>query len=435
MILTTSELYLPKTLKVGYQYRDTKFEKKIGYVIYYDHTGKLRKETSWEHWRDKQIDSNEFENTPTEGFMIHSNIKDRWSQRQEYLSIYDPRGFEFEITIDNFIYIIQHCNIINTGIVGKLVYVWKGADLILMPTADNTTYSELSKLQQSLFAPKGQVLDLISNKPYIIKVGSTREKWYYLGTTKLINGEIGKSTTKLIFYDHGHKVCHACTKNDVLAAADSTNNLSEDILSDIWDRFQKSAYTADFWKHPENYIDHFEDSTAGKDLGLYMHHDYDNTYILLNDGIMYQIIVNQMFKPVKVYAHSINIDEQSPVYLIPVYDFSQVPFKKLNERLEVYKNIHNNNWMQKLLGYETNASAFINKQDKSNWILTKETYKDLWYNKIAEYITPDGYKSISLFHLIYNLSIDDLRVDDRNYYGRYAKKLTKDFDMFIPEKI
>lgn len=435
MILTTSELYLPKTLKVGYQYRDTKFEKKIGYVIYYDHTGKLRKETSWEHWRDKQIDSNEFENTPTEGFMIHSNIKDRWSQRQEYLSIYDPRGFEFEITIDNFIYIIQHCNIINTGIVGKLVYVWKGADLILMPTADNTTYSELSKLQQSLFAPKGQVLDLISNKPYIIKVGSTREKWYYLGTTKLINGEIGKSTTKLIFYDHGHKVCHACTKNDVLAAADSTNNLSEDILSDIWDRFQKSAYTADFWKHPENYIDHFEDSTAGKDLGLYMHHDYDNTYILLNDGIMYQIIVNQMFKPVKVYAHSINIDEQSPVYLIPVYDFSQVPFKKLNERLEVYKNIHNNNWMQKLLGYETNASAFINKQDKSNWILTKETYKDLWYNKIAEYITPDGYKSISLFHLIYNLSIDDLRVDDRNYYGRYVRKITKDLGMYIPEKI
>lgn len=435
MILTTSELYLPKTLKVGYQYRDTKFEKKIGYVIYYDHTGKLRKETSWENWRDKQIDSNEFENTPTEGFMIHSNIKDKWSQRQEYLSIYDPRGFEFEITIDNFIYIIQHCNIINTGIVGKLVYVWKGADLILMPTADNTTYSELSKLQQSLFAPKGQVLDLISNKPYIIKVGSTREKWYYLGTTKLINGEIGKSTTKLIFYDHGHKVCHACTKNDVLAAADSTNNLSEDILSDIWDRFQKSAYTADFWKHPENYIDHFEDSTAGKDLGLYMHHDYDNTYILLNDGIMYQIIVNQMFKPVKVYAHSINIDEQSPVYLIPVYDFSQVPFKKLNERLEVYKNIHNNNWMQKLLGYETNASAFINKQDKSNWILTKETYKDLWYNKIAEYITPDGYKSISLFHLIYNLSIDDLRVDDRNYYGRYVRKITKDLGMYIPEKI
>ena len=78
MILNTSELYLPKTLKVGYQYRDTKFEKKIGYVIYlYDHTGKLRKETSWENWRDKQIESNEFENIPTAGFMIHSNIKDR----------------------------------------------------------------------------------------------------------------------------------------------------------------------------------------------------------------------------------------------------------------------------------------------------------------------------------------------------------------------
>ena len=133
MLLTTSELYLPKTLKVGYNIEILNLKKKIGYVIYYDHTGKLRKETSWENWRDKQINSNEFENTPTEGFMIHSNIKDKWSQRQEYLSIYDPRGFEFEITIDNFIYIIQHCNIINTGIVGKLVYVWKGAELLLMP--------------------------------------------------------------------------------------------------------------------------------------------------------------------------------------------------------------------------------------------------------------------------------------------------------------
>lgn len=127
--------------------------------------------------------------------------------------------------------------------------------------------------------------------------------------------------------------------------------------------------------------------------------------------------------------------KKRPVYLIPVYDFSQVPFKKLNERLEVYKNIHNNNWIQKLLGYETNASAFINRQNKSNWILTITTYEDLWYNKIAEYVTPDGYKSISLFHLIYNLSIDDLRVDDRSYYGRYVKKITKDFDMHIPEKI
>lgn len=423
MLLTTSELYLPKTLKVGYQYRDTKFEKKIGYVIYYDHTGKLRKETSWENWRDKQIDSNEFENIPTEGFMIHSNIKDKWSQRQEYLSIYDPRGFEFEITIDNFIYIIQHCNIINMGIVGKLVYVWKGADLLLMPTADNTTYTELSKLQQSLFAPKDQALELIPNKPYIIKVGSTREKWYYLGTTKLINGEISKTTTKLIFYDHGHKVCHACVKSDVLLPSDSTNNLSEDILSDIWIRFQKSAYTADFWKHPENYIDHFEDSTAGKDLDLYMYHDYDNTYILLNDGIMYQIIYSQMFNSVNGYSYG--VDDRTPVYLIPIYDFSHVPFKKLTERLEFYKNIH--------MGYKPNISAFINKQDKSNWILTKETYKDLWNNKIAEYVTPDGYKSISLFHLIYKWCIKELRVDKTD--DMYYTKITKNFDMYIPEKI
>lgn len=433
MILNTSELYLPKTLKVGYQYRNKKFEKKLGYVIYYDHTGKLRKEISWENWRDKQINSNEFENTPTEGFMIHTNIKDKWSQRQEYLSIYDPRGFEFEITIDNFIYIIQHCNIINTGIVGKLVYVWKGPELLLMPIADNTTYTELSNLQQSLFAPKDKSLELIPNKPYIIKNGSRREKWYYLGTTKLINGEIGKYTTKLIFYDHGHKVCHACTKGDVLTTKVSNNNLSEDILSDIWIRFQKSAYTADFWKHPENYIDHFEDSTIGKDSNFYMTHDYDNTYILLNDGIMYQIIYYRMFNCVKGYSYSYDVDDRSPVYLIPVYDFSQVPFKKLNERLEVYKNIHTDNWIKKWSGYKTDVFNFIDKQDKSNWILTKATYKDLWYNKIAEYVTPDGYKSISLFDLIYKWCIKDLRVDETN--DMYHAKIIKNFDMYIPEKI
>ena len=54
------QLYIPKKINVGYQKREDTYTKKLGYVIYYDDKGVLRKEQSWKNWRDKSIKNEEF---------------------------------------------------------------------------------------------------------------------------------------------------------------------------------------------------------------------------------------------------------------------------------------------------------------------------------------------------------------------------------------
>ena len=66
-----NQLFIPSRIKVGFQERSDTYTKKLGYVIYYDQKGTLRKERSWESWRNKSIEPVEFDNTPTEGFVLN----------------------------------------------------------------------------------------------------------------------------------------------------------------------------------------------------------------------------------------------------------------------------------------------------------------------------------------------------------------------------
>ena len=68
-----TQLYIPKKIKVGYQSRSDTYTKKLAYIIYYDDKGVLRKERSWEGWRDKKIAAEEFDNVPTSGFVLHKD--------------------------------------------------------------------------------------------------------------------------------------------------------------------------------------------------------------------------------------------------------------------------------------------------------------------------------------------------------------------------
>lgn len=47
------KLYIPKKLNVGFQLRSDTYTGKLGYIIYWDDKGKLRKENSWQSWRHK----------------------------------------------------------------------------------------------------------------------------------------------------------------------------------------------------------------------------------------------------------------------------------------------------------------------------------------------------------------------------------------------
>lgn len=167
------QLFIPEKIKVGYQERDDTYTKRLGYVIYYDSKGKLRKETSWKSWcqledtyqddyvRDykgvaqkdssgkykmkktlyhKGLGFNDYPNIPTEGFVLNKDVGgvrnswSSWNQRTEKVRVFDPRGFEFEINIPNLLFILQECSSVKgKGLEGEFVYSWEGPELILLP--------------------------------------------------------------------------------------------------------------------------------------------------------------------------------------------------------------------------------------------------------------------------------------------------------------
>jgi len=133
------KLNIPKQVHVGYQNRKGTYTGKLAYIIYTDAKGKVRKENSWQSWRDNEIDSDDFDNEPTSGFVLNKGVGGQrqswgWNARNEYIRIYDPRGFEFEISVANLLFILTECNAYKgKGLEGEFVYAWDGVELILLP--------------------------------------------------------------------------------------------------------------------------------------------------------------------------------------------------------------------------------------------------------------------------------------------------------------
>lgn len=50
-----ANIFIPTKINVGFQKRKDTYTGKLAYVIYFDEKGKLRKETSWQGWRDEGI--------------------------------------------------------------------------------------------------------------------------------------------------------------------------------------------------------------------------------------------------------------------------------------------------------------------------------------------------------------------------------------------
>jgi hypothetical protein len=86
---------------------------------------------------DPSIEPVEHDNVPTEGFVLNKKAGgDRygWNPRQTYCRVYDPRGFEFEITIPNLLYILENTtSSVGKGLEGKFIYGWSGTELVLIP--------------------------------------------------------------------------------------------------------------------------------------------------------------------------------------------------------------------------------------------------------------------------------------------------------------
>ena len=173
-------LFIPTKLRAGYQKRRDTYSQKLAYVIYYDTQGKLRKEASWRSWRDESIPFDEYDNTPIEGFVINKNVGEtrwHWDVRRAYIRIFDPRGFEVEITLANLIHILEHCNCVNKALSGSFVYAWDGTELVLLST-NSPDYQELCQKTETLLENKYlRGSDLIEGYTYATIDG---EEYVYL---------------------------------------------------------------------------------------------------------------------------------------------------------------------------------------------------------------------------------------------------------------
>ncbi len=178
--MSQQQLLIPEKVNVGFQNRGDTYTAKLGYVIYYDHKGVLRKEKSWQGWRDKSIDPQEFQNLPTEGFVLNRNVggyKSDWNYRSAKIRIYDPRDWEFEITLENLLFILSvgDCSR-GKGLEGKFVYAWQGTELVLLPVAseDYKNSTEYTELQSC----KVKAKELIPGASYKTK---KQDVYIYLG--------------------------------------------------------------------------------------------------------------------------------------------------------------------------------------------------------------------------------------------------------------
>ena len=192
-------LYIPEKIKVGYQNRKGTYSGKLAYVIYYDDKGKLRKEPSWSNWRDESIEPDDFDNEPTGGFVLNKKVgdyKSSWDVRHAWCRVYDPRGFEFEISIENLLFILENCNSIKgKGLEGEFVYGWDGADLVLIPvdSADYRKFCEIKKEREEAEYITGS--KLIAGYTYE-NIASNRKKMLYL-----CRGEKYEKDTKSLVRD------------------------------------------------------------------------------------------------------------------------------------------------------------------------------------------------------------------------------------------
>ncbi len=177
-----TNIFVPSKINVGFQNRQDTYTGKLAYVIYFDEKGKLRKETSWENWRDENIPNEIYDNEPTEGFVLNKKVGGNnysWNPRQTYTRVYDPRGFEFEITIPNLLWILENCNCIKgKGLEGQFVYGWDGKELVLVPI-DSPDYKEIQEKNKIIYNNEFiKAKDLILGATYETLKG---EQYVYLG--------------------------------------------------------------------------------------------------------------------------------------------------------------------------------------------------------------------------------------------------------------
>lgn len=172
-------LFIPEKLKIGFQKREDTFDGKLSYIIYYDEKGKLRKEKSWNDWREHSLSYLEIENKPFKHPTLNKSIQRNsyhFGSGRNMLRVYDPRGFEYEITTDNLLGIMNYNDVIKNELQGEYIYAFDNGNLFLIPV-NSEQYKEALKMTESA-KTKIRKKDLEPGNTYLTKSG---KRCIYIG--------------------------------------------------------------------------------------------------------------------------------------------------------------------------------------------------------------------------------------------------------------
>lgn len=236
-----SQLFIPDKIKVGFQKRTDCYTKQLGYIIYYDQKGVLRKETSWNSWRDKKIEPVDCDNAPHSGFVLNKDVKrtaEWFGSGRNMIRVWDSRGFEFEITTGNLLFILMTTDCSRRGLVGDFVYAWWGTELILLPVGceEYQNCVKYTGLQSCKIGAK----DMVAGCFYETK---KQEQLYYLGKLPWFTTKYGEPTraskNEYVFLDSNNEL--QIIKLDKLARKITTEPDSN--LGASMDVYSKSTHS------------------------------------------------------------------------------------------------------------------------------------------------------------------------------------------------
>lgn len=232
----------------------------------------MRKETSWNSWRDEKIEPQEFENIPTEGFVLNKKVgghQYHYDMRQTYVRVYDPRGFEFEITVPNLLFILENTNSIKgKGLEGEFVYGWSGADILLIPTS-SPNFEELTQFNELLY--KQNYI-----KPKDLKIGATyqtsdNKELIYMGKYDSYTYWSGQPKGKQFYFAkiNGEEIYFTLYKNISKKLINVIDENCSENYAKIFDELEYSTYYSPIDDAKDEYftysIEEFEKLLKEKD--------------------------------------------------------------------------------------------------------------------------------------------------------------------------
>lgn len=162
-------LRIPDKCRVGFQTRRDTYTGKLAFVTWVDEKGETKQKASWNGWRDKSIGVLDLENVPTSGFVLNKKVgevRSSWNPRLAWVRVWDPRNFEFEISVANLLFILQEGDCLKgKGLSGEFVFAWDKQKVILLPTSSQE-YEE-SKKYSSLVKMKVKTSELTQGAKYL----------------------------------------------------------------------------------------------------------------------------------------------------------------------------------------------------------------------------------------------------------------------------